>query len=845
MNNRERARRRALTSSLAVCAALLATGGAGPVQAGTLRPYTIDEMLKTESFGPGAFDPAGETLVFVQKPPYGHLPDYSLPFWAPVFGRLMVTTSRGDGPAKPLFAAPADAVYALIGLSPDGRFVAFLQARAGVLSLGVFDRRTGATRIAAEPPEQDLYHQLTPIWTDAKTLVFAVRDATQPGPYSPYLQRASGEAFYRAWRRSWEGREPSASVYTSRADGGANPPYAGALYAFDAGTGQSHKLADGLYSDLRLSADGRYLCGLRQFLKSQAPAEGRAENWTYGRTRLTVFDLTSGRRIDVAPDLDVFWGTVEWSPSADRFAFFAWPAGQTPREGRVFIYDVAAGRLQTRPHTGLDLVNEREFGPPGRPLRLLWMGTDVAVAARPNPPGVATPRFTERGVNGHDMNVDPGRFDWYLLRDAAPPRNLTAGFHEVSPWAAGVTAKGAFLALDGEVRRLEPSSGATALTPGVRVQAKPLARSGARSETRDPFESVALYAGASPADLVAVDLAAGRARTLPRPGGDPELIAISPATGALAYRSADADGTDLKVQAADGRTWTAMRINGFLAEVAKPLATKVTYPGADGKPLSSCLTLPADYQPGRRYPTLVYVYPQSTPPCATRPDLQGPPSYENRNILLSHGYILLRVANPDISTREGGPLAGIVAATDRAVDATIAAGYADPDRLALIGASGAGYSGLWIAGHSRRYKALISINGIANLQSHYFTTGLSENFFPQLDDWDGESRRYEGLEQFGIGLTPWQDNAFYWRISPIAYTKAIDAPVLLVGTDMDSGGFSRQYDEMFVALHRMRKTVDYVKYWGEAHGPASAANVRDLTERTLAWLDRYVGPGPK
>jgi dipeptidyl aminopeptidase/acylaminoacyl peptidase len=323
------------------------------------------------------------------------------------------------------------------------------------------------------------------------------------------------------------------------------------------------------------------------------------------------------------------------------------------------------------------------------------------------------------------------------------------------------------------------------------------------------------------------------------PKGTAKLVAVNAASGAIAYRETHTDGSDLKLQSADGYVREVMRINQFLATVAKPIARSVTHAGPKGESLRSCLTLPPDYRPGHRYPTLVFVYPESTPDCADTSDLQRV-SYGNLNVFVSQGYVVLRVANPGISTREGGPLDGIVAATDRAIDAAIAAGYVDGRRLALIGASGAGFSGLWIAGHSTRFKALVSINGIADILSHYFTIGLPEYFFPDLGSWDGEARRYEGVEQFGIGRTPWDDADFFWRISPIAYAKAIDVPVLLVGTDMDTGGFSQQYDEMFVALHRLRKDVDYVKYWGEGHGPSSAANLRDLTARTSEWLDRYL-----
>lgn len=802
-------------------------------------------MLKTEDFGPAVFSPQGDALVFVQKPPYGQLPDYSLPFWAPFFGRLMVANA-GGGAATPLFQAPGDALYALLNFSPNGEYVAYLQARRGVLSLGIYDRKTGTNRVLKAQPAQDLMHELTPTWVGPATLAFTARDPQEIGPFSPYEQRASGEAFYAAWRKTWDGKEPSFGLYQSRASGGDNPPFPGALFFADARTGDTRKLAEGLYSDLRLSSDGRYLSGLRQYVKTQLGRDEHGTRWTYGRSRLSIFDLKSGERIQVDPDLDLYSGSMEWSPDRALIGFFAWQGGTTPGEGRFYTFDVAGRRLRMLPHAGLDLVNEREFGPPGRPLRFAWMGRDIAVPARPNKDGDPTPHFTSRGVTGRDLNEDPGRFDWYLL-GSGPPRNLTKDFGKVSPWAAGSTSHGAYLVLDDEVQRMKADGRATRIAPGRRVAAEASARSGSRSETRDPFGRLAVFRSLQSGRdaLLAFDLERETTREIVLPQGAPQLIAVSGDTGEIAYRETYADGSDLKIKHGDGAEHTVTSINGFLSGVAKPIATTITYTGPSGKALTSCLTLPADYQPGRRYPTLVYVYPESTPSCPKIANLQGPGSYGNHHILLAHGYIFLTVANPGISTREGGPLDGIVAATDSAIDAAVAAGYVDPDRLGLIGASGAGYSGLWIAGHSKRFKALVSINGIADLHSHYFSHGLGQYFFPNLDPWNGEAIRYEGHEQFGFGVTPFQDEGFYWRISPIAYADQIDAPVLLSGTDMDSGGFSQQYDEMFVALHRLRKDVDYVKYWGEGHGPMSAANVRDLTERTIAWFDRYLGPGPR
>jgi dipeptidyl aminopeptidase/acylaminoacyl peptidase len=402
-----------------------------------------------------------------------------------------------------------------------------------------------------------------------------------------------------------------------------------------------------------------------------------------------------------------------------------------------------------------------------------------------------------------------------------------------------VTASGAYLVLDDEVRKLDATGRTTAVAAGLKVGAQSLKPRGPRSGAREAFGTNAVYQALDSGSLNLFDYDGGTVTRIAAGEGRREVVAIAEAGNLVAYQEVHSVGTDLKMRRANGDIVVVARINQLLADIAKPSNRSISYSAGSGERHVSCLTLPHDYVAGRRYPTLVYAYPDSRPSCPKDPDLQSS-SYENRNPLVAEGYALLKVAAPGVATREGGPLSGIVAAVDRAIDAAVAEGFVDADRLGIIGASGAGFSSLWIAGHSRRFKAVVSINGIANLQSDYFTIGVAELFYPSLSPWYGQSTRYEGKDQFGIGFTPWDDPGHYWKISPIAYARQIEAPVLLVGTDMDVGGFSRQYDEMFAALNRLRKDVDYVKYWGEGHGPISPANVRDLTRRTIEWFDRYL-----
>lgn len=808
-------------------------------EASALRPYTVDDALKVEEIGPGEFNRAGTVFVFVQRPPFDQYPDFSLTFTrGPQFGQLMWTTMDAGAKPQPLLPIDPKAIRALVSLSPSGRYVAFLEAKDGDMRLGAVDMTTKQMRMSDALPQETLQHDLTPIWIDEGRLLFVARESGELPPYVPFMRRSTGEAMAAQWRKAWSGVDPSPSVYRSRRDGGANAPFKGRLVEFDIAAGKTSQWAQGLFSNFRLSPDKTHVAAVRQFEKSQAGVEERGGDWLYGRGQLLVFEVATGKSIDVAPKTEILPGTLEWSMDSARIGFFAWPHGQLARDGLFHTFAIRTRQLKTLPHTGLDLVNEREFGPPGKPLRFVWMGTDIAVPARINSDADPKPRFSRRGVTGRDLNAELGRFDWFLLSERRAPKNLTAKFKTVSPWAAGMAASGAYLLLDDEVQRVDRMGHATSMSPGLKVDAQPLTTTTV-SGGRSAYGSHAVYRAQSSNTLHTFDYARGTVAALKLAEGEPELVAITQAGDKVAYREIHSLGTDLTIHLAAGQTLQVAQVNQWLAQIAQPINRSISYTGTNGEQVTSCVTLPQDYVAGKKYPTMVYVYPSARLSCPKTPDLQGF-SYENRHPLVAAGYALLRVSAPMIATREAGPLANIVAATDLGIDAAVAKGYVDPNRLGLIGASGAGFSGVWIAGHSKRFKALVSINGIANIQSHYFSTGISELFYPHLSPWNGQSGRYESLDQFGLGFTPWDDVSYYWKISPIAHAHNIDIPVLLVSTDMDVGGFSQQYDEMFVALHRLRKEVEYVKYWGEGHGPVSPANVRDLTRRTLELFDRYL-----
>lgn len=221
------------------------------------------------------------------------------------------------------------------------------------------------------------------------------------------------------------------------------------------------------------------------------------------------------------------------------------------------------------------------------------------------------------------------------------------------------------------------------------------------------------------------------------------------------------------------------------------------------------------------------------------------------DIWAARGFIYVRPAFPlDLAWTPEDPLGNLGLLVDQTIDGLAAAGFADPGRVVVYGASQGGIASLVAAVQSRRPAAIISMNGWADYFSHYFgARGLMRYF--HLDQNGGDNRwRYECLGDgashgcpFGFGESALMAPEAYARASPVAQARRVTAPVFLVHSDLDYFDIG-QYDEMFGALYRAGKEARYVRYWGEGHGLSSPGNIRDLWRRIDAFLEEHVDLAP-
>jgi dipeptidyl aminopeptidase/acylaminoacyl peptidase len=191
----------------------------------------------------------------------------------------------------------------------------------------------------------------------------------------------------------------------------------------------------------------------------------------------------------------------------------------------------------------------------------------------------------------------------------------------------------------------------------------------------------------------------------------------------------------------------------------------------DNKKMLVWVTYPPDFDPGKKYPALLF--------CSGGPQVPLTQGYSfrwNFQLLSANGYIVVApnrrgmpghgVAwNEQVSKDHGGQ-----AMLDylSAIDDVAKEPFVDKARLGAVGASYGGYSVFYLAGiHNRRFKTFISHDGIYNLKSMYGTT--EELFFV---NWD-------------LGGPYWEkSNAAaqksYMQFDPSNLVDKWDTPILIV-----------------------------------------------------------------
>ncbi len=280
---------------------------------------------------------------------------------------------------------------------------------------------------------------------------------------------------------------------------------------------------------------------------------------------------------------------------------------------------------------------------------------------------------------------------------------------------------------------------------------------------------------------------------------------------------------------ADGKRITAA--NPQQADFAWGAGAKlIEYKGTGDRRLQGALYLPADYEPGKKYPTVVYIYEK----LSQEFHRHTPPGTGalNKAIYTSNGYA---VFTPDIAYRLNDPGVSAVECVLPGLDAAIATGIVDPARVGLHGHSWGGYQTAFLVTQTDRFKAAVAGAPLTDLVSMYSSVywnsgGANQPIF------ESSQGRFTG------GY--WTQQEAYIRNSPVYQATKVNTPLVILHNDKDGAVDFGQGLEYYNTLRRLQKPVVMLQYKGENHGLAKPENLKDYSARVREFFDHHLKAKP-
>jgi dipeptidyl aminopeptidase/acylaminoacyl peptidase len=260
-------------------------------------------------------------------------------------------------------------------------------------------------------------------------------------------------------------------------------------------------------------------------------------------------------------------------------------------------------------------------------------------------------------------------------------------------------------------------------------------------------------------------------------------------------------------------------------------ARLVDYVTDKGDSLQGALYLPANYEPGKAYPTVVYIY-EKRSQFLHAYSVPNETQAFNPSVYTSRGYAVFQ---PDIVYKVNDPGMSAVWAVVPAVKAAIATGIVDSANIALHGHSWGGYQTAFLVTQTHIFKTAIAgaplTDMVSMYSSIYWNTGAAD-----MAIFESSQGRFKGnfLENYDA----------YIRNSPAFHADKITTPLMILHNEHDGAVDFNQGITFFNTLRELGKDVVLLQYVGENHGLAQPKNMKDYTIRMREYFDYYLKGTP-
>ena len=267
--------------------------------------------------------------------------------------------------------------------------------------------------------------------------------------------------------------------------------------------------------------------------------------------------------------------------------------------------------------------------------------------------------------------------------------------------------------------------------------------------------------------------------------------------------------------------------NSFQGDYAWGHSELIEYKSPKGQRLQGSLYYPAGYEPGKKYPMIVYLYEKLSDGLHRYPPLSER-NYYSPSAITSHGYFLLM---PDIVFRPREPGVSVVECVSAAMKQVFTKGIVDEKKVGVIGHSWGGFDTAFLATHTNLFAAAVAgapiTNLVSNYGNHHWSSGIAETDHIET-----------GQQRMEVPL--YDDLPAYIRNSAVFNVQNMTTPLLIEVGDNDGVVFFHQGVELYNIARRAKKNVVLLEYAGEDHSLRKKANQIDYQRRIFQWFGHYL-----
>jgi dipeptidyl aminopeptidase/acylaminoacyl peptidase len=265
-------------------------------------------------------------------------------------------------------------------------------------------------------------------------------------------------------------------------------------------------------------------------------------------------------------------------------------------------------------------------------------------------------------------------------------------------------------------------------------------------------------------------------------------------------------------------------INPELAGLPVPKTELIKWKSFDGMEIEGLLTYPLNYVSGKKYPFILNIH-------------GGPAGSFNESFIANSGiYPLASIAENDIfilrpnprgsnayglkfrlaNHRDwgGGDYKDLMAG----VDYVISKGWADPDKMGVMGWSYGGFMSSWVVGHTNRFKVASIGAPVVDLVTQDLTDDIP-GFLPSY-----------------MEKQPYEDWTVYDEHSPLRFVQNVKTPVLLQHGEADIRVPFSQGLMYYNALKRRGVPVRFLVLPRQPHGPVEPSMILKTAQTNLSWM---------